>query len=104
MMKDMGRMLKQLQEAQSKMMKTQEELAARTIEGSSGGGMVKVAVNGRNELISIKIDPAVVDPNDVEMLEDLIAAAVIDAQSRAQEVVRAELAKATGGLSIPGLM
>ena len=103
-MKDMGRMLKQLQEAQSKMMKTQEELAARTIEGSSGGGMVKASVNGRNELVAIKIDPTVVDPSDVEMLEDLITAAITDAQARAQEVVRAEMAKATGGLSIPGLM
>jgi nucleoid-associated protein EbfC len=102
-MKDMGRMLKQLQEAQSKMMKTQEELAARMIEGSSGGGMVKATVNGRNELVAIKIDPTVVDPGDVEMLEDLITAAITDAQTRAQEVVRAELAKATGGLSIPGL-
>ncbi len=104
MMKDMGRMLKQLQEAQSKMMKTQEELAARTIDGSAGGGMVKASVNGRNEIVALKIDPTVVDPADVEMLEDLITAAITDAQSRAQELVRAELAKATGGLSIPGLM
>jgi DNA-binding YbaB/EbfC family protein len=104
MMKDMGKMLKQLQEAQSKMMKTQEELAARTVEGSSGGGMVKVTVNGRNELVALKIDPTVVDPGDVEMLEDLVTAAVNDAQTRAQEMIRTELAKATGGLSIPGLM
>jgi hypothetical protein len=103
MMKDMGRMLKQLQDAQSRMVKAQEELAARTVEGSAGGGMVKAEVNGRNELVSLKIDPAVVDPQDVEMLEDLIRAAINDAQVRVQELVRTEMAKVTGGLSIPGL-
>jgi DNA-binding YbaB/EbfC family protein len=104
MLKDMGRMLKQLQEAQSKMAKAQEELAARTVEGSAGGGMVTVVVNGRGEFVSIKIDPSVVDADDVEMLEDLVAAAVTDAQSRAQELMRDEMTKLTGGLSIPGLM
>lgn len=103
-MKDMGRMLKQLQDAQTRMVKAQEELASKTVEGSSGGGMVKAEVNGRNELVSLKLDPAVVDPQDVEMLEDLIHAAISDAQSRAQELVRTEMAKVTGGLSIPGLM
>ncbi len=103
MMKDMGRMLKQLQDAQSRMAKAQEELAARTVEGSAGGGMVKVEVNGRNEIVSLKIDPTVVDPQDVEMLEDLIRAAIHDAQSRVEELIRTEMAKVTGGLSIPGL-
>jgi len=100
----MKKMLKQMQEAQAKMMKMQEELAGREVEGSAGGGMVKVKANGRHEVIEVKIDPTVVDPEDIEMLEDLVAAAVNDAQSRADEMIQQEMGKLTGGLSIPGLM
>jgi len=100
----MKKMLKQMQEAQAKMMKMQEELAGREVEGSAGGGMVKVKANGRHEVIEVKIDPTVVDPEDIEMLEDLVAAAVNDAQSRADEMIQQEMGKITGGLSIPGLM
>ncbi len=103
-MKGMDKMLKQLQEAQSKMIKAQEELAAKMVEGSAGGGMVTAVVNGRNEVQSIKIDPTVVDPEDVEMLEDLVTAAINDAQTRAHEMMREEMGKLTGGLSLPGLM
>ncbi len=100
----MKKMLKQMQEAQAKMMKMQEELALREVEGSAGGGMIKVKANGRHEVIEVKIDPSVVDPEDIEMLEDLVAAAVNDAQSRADEMIQSEMGKLTGGLSIPGLM
>lgn len=103
-MKDLNKMLKQLQEAHSKMARIQEELASKTIEGSAGGGMVKVVTNGRREVLSVKIDPTVVDPEDVEMLEDLVSAAVNDACSRVDEMVRSEMGRLAGGLSIPGLM
>ncbi len=103
-MKDLSKMMKQLQQAQSKMQQVQEELANKTVEGSAGGGMVKVAVNGRHELLSIKIDPTVVDPDDVEMLEDLVTAAVNDAQTRADEMAREEMGKLAGGLGLPGMM
>jgi len=103
-MKNMSKMLKQLQEAQSQMMQVQEQLASQTVEGSAGGGMVKVVANGRHELQSIKIDPSVVDPADVEMLEDLITAALNDARTRADEMIKGEMGKLTGGFGIPGLM
>jgi DNA-binding YbaB/EbfC family protein len=103
-MKNMGKMLKQLQEAQTKMMQAQEELAAKTVEGSAGGGMVKVVSNGRHEILSVKIDPSVVDPEDVEMLEDLVGAALNDASSRVDEMIRAEMGRLTGGLGMPGVM
>ena len=102
-MRDLGKMLKQLQEAQARMARMQEELAGRTVEASSGGGMVKVTANGRHEILSIKIDPQVVDPADVEMLEDLIVAAVNEVRGRVDELVAAEMGRLTGGLNIPGL-
>ncbi|RTZ95984.1 MAG: YbaB/EbfC family nucleoid-associated protein [Deltaproteobacteria bacterium] len=102
-MKGMGNMLKQAQKLQGKMMKMQEELAGKTVEASAGGGMVKVVANGRQQLVSIAIDREVVDPEDVEMLQDLVMAAVNDALSRAQEMVNSEMGKLTGGLNIPGL-
>ena len=102
-MKGMGNMMKQAQQLQSKMMKLQEELADRTVESSSGGGMVKVTANGRQQVLSIQIEKEVVDPDDVEMLRDLILAAVNDALAKAQEMVSSEMGKLTGGLNIPGL-
>jgi len=102
-MKGMGNMMKQAQQLQSKMMKLQEELADRTVESSSGGGMIKVTANGRQQIISIQIEKEVVDPDDVEMLQDLVLAAINDALAKAQEMVSSEMGKLTGGLNIPGL-
>jgi DNA-binding YbaB/EbfC family protein len=103
-MKGLGKMMKQAQQLQSKMFKLQEELAEKTVETSSGGGMVKVVANGKQQLVSIQIEHEVVDPDDVEMLQDLILAAVNDALTKAQEMVSEEMSKLTGGMNIPGLM
>jgi DNA-binding YbaB/EbfC family protein len=102
-MKDLNKMLKQLQQAQARMTQMQEELAAKTVEASSGGGMVKVTCNGRHEILTVKIDPQVVDPNDIEMLEDLVAAAVNEARGRVEEMTREEMGRLAGGLGMPGL-
>jgi len=102
-MKGMGQMMKQAQKLQSQMMKLQEELAEKTVESSSGGGMVTVVANGRQQIVSIQIENEVVDPDDVDMLQDLILAAVNDALAKAQEMVSSEMGKLTGGLNIPGL-
>lgn len=103
MMNNMGGMLKKAQQMQKKMFQMQEELAQREIEVSVGGGMVKVVANGVPEIVSIEINPEVVDPEDVEMLQDLILSAVSDALTKAQEMVSTEMSKITGGLSIPGM-
>ena len=102
-MKGMGNMMKQAQQLQAKMMKLQEELADKTVESSSGGGMVKVTANGRQQIVSIQIEREVIDPDDVEMLQDLVMAAVNDALAKSQEMVSSEMGKLTGGLNIPGL-
>jgi len=99
----MGQLLKQAQKFQAKMSELQEELNQRTVEASAGGGMVTVVANGRQEVLSIAIDPEVVDPNDVEMLQDLILAAVNDALNRAKEMTSEEMGKLTKGMNIPGL-
>ena len=103
-MKGMGDMMKQAQKLQAKMIKLQEELAEKTVETSAGGGMVKVIANGKQQIVSINIEKEVVDPEDVEMLQDLIMAAVNDALTKSQEMVSGEMGKLTGGLKIPGLM
>jgi DNA-binding YbaB/EbfC family protein len=103
-MKGMGKMMKQAQQLQSKMLKLQEEMADKTVETSSGGGMVKVVANGRQEVLSIQIEKEVVDPDDVEMLQDLILAAINDALIKSQEMATQEMSKLTGGLNIPGLI
>ncbi len=100
----MGNMMKQAQQLQTKMMKMQEEMADKTVESTSGGGMVKVVANGKQQVVSIEIEKEVVDPEDIEMLQDLVLAAVNDALSNAQEMVSGEMSKLTGGLNIPGLM
>jgi DNA-binding YbaB/EbfC family protein len=100
---NMGNLFKQAQELQSRLAQVQEELAQKTVEASSGGGMVRVVVNGQLALSSIKIDPEVVNPNDTAMLEDLIQAAVNEGLRRAREMVSEEMSKVTGGLKIPGL-
>lgn len=95
--------MKQAQKLQKKMLKTQAELATKTVEASSGGGMVKVIANGGQKIESIVLEKEVIDPEDVEMLQDLILAAVNDALKKAQEMVSSEMGKLTGGLNIPGL-
>jgi hypothetical protein len=102
-MKGMGNMMKQAQKLQSKMMKMQEELGDRTVESAAGGGMVKVVANGKQQIVSIQIEKEVVDPEDVEMLQDLIMAAINDALTKSQEMVSSEMGKLTGGMNIPGL-
>jgi len=101
--RDLSGMMKQAQKLQAKMMAMQEEIGNRTVTAQAGGGMVEAVVNGRQELLSLKIDPEVVVPEDVEMLQDLIQAAVNEALNRAKEMMAAEMAKLTGGMQIPGL-
>jgi nucleoid-associated protein EbfC len=103
-MKGLGKMMKQAQQLQAKMLKLQEELAEKTVETSAGGGMVRVVANGRQQLVSIQIEKEVVDPDDVEMLQDLVLAAANDALTKAQEMATEEMNKLTGGLNIPGMM
>ena len=103
-MKNMANMMKQAQKLQSKMMKLQEEMAEKTVESASGGGMVKVVANGRQQIVSVGIEKEVVDPEDVDMLQDLILAAVNDALAKSQEMVSAEMSKLTGGMNIPGMI
>ena len=102
-MKGMGNMMKQAQQLQAKMLKMQEEMADKTVEASAGGGMIKVVANGRQQILSIQIEKEVVDPDDVEMLQDLILAALNDALTKSQEMVSGEMSKLTGGLKIPGM-
>jgi len=103
--KGIGDLMRQAQKLQAQMAKMQEEMAGKTIEGSAGGGMVTVVANGKQEIVSIKIDREVIDPNDIDMLQDLVQAAVNDALRKAQEMVAGEMNKLTGGLgiNIPGL-
>ena len=100
---NMGQLMKQAQQFQAKMAKMQEEVGNRTVEASAGGGMVSVVANGRQEIISVHIDKEVIDPDDAEMLQDLIMAAVNDALSRARDMMNEEMGKLTKGLNIPGM-
>ncbi len=100
-MKNMGNLMKQAQKVQQRMMRLQEELGQREVSAQAGGGMVEATVNGRGELVALRIEPEVVDPDDVEMLADLVVAAVGEAQRRAQEMVQEEMSKLTGGLGLP---
>ncbi len=102
-MQNFGNIMKQAKQLQEKMMRLQEEMASKTIEATAGGGMVSVVVNGKNDIVSLKIDREVVNPDDVGMLQDLIMAAVNEGIRRAQEMASSEMAKLTGGLNIPGL-
>jgi hypothetical protein len=103
MPKGFGDMMKQIQKMQVKMEEVQKELENKRVEGTSGGGMVKVIANGKQEILEIKIDPEVVNKEDVEMLEDLVLAAVNQAREKSVEVQNDEMAKLTGGLKIPGM-
>lgn len=104
MTKGFGNLMRQAQQLQAKMLKVQEEMATRTAEASAGGGMVTALANGKQELISIKVEKEVINPEDAEMLQDLIVAAVNAALKKAQEMVAEEMKKLTGGINIPGLM
>lgn len=99
----MGNLLKQAQEMQARMSKIQEELAQKSVEGSSGGGMVQATVNGQLALTAVKIDKTVINAEEKEMLEDLVLAAVNDGMRKARELASNEMSKITGGLKIPGL-
>jgi DNA-binding YbaB/EbfC family protein len=101
--KNLGGLMKQAQALQRKMQELQAELGERTVTAQAGGGMVEAVVNGRQELLVLRIDPEVVAPDDVEMLQDLIQAAVNEALNRSREMMAAEMSKLTGGMQIPGL-
>ncbi|TVQ37675.1 MAG: YbaB/EbfC family nucleoid-associated protein [Geminicoccaceae bacterium] len=100
-MKNLGNMLKQAQEMQAKMAEMQERLMAAELEGSAAAGMVKVTISGKGDLRRVKIDPSLVDPSDVEVLEDLIIAAAADAKAKVDAMMQEEMAKMTGGLPLP---
>lgn len=102
-MQDFGSIMKQAKKMQENVMKLQEELANKTVEASAGGGMVSVMVNGRFMVLSLKIEKEVVNPDDVEMLQDLVIAAVNEGIRKAQELAASEMGKITGGVQIPGL-
>jgi len=99
----LGDIVKQAQELQERLGRVQEEAAAKTVEASAGGGMVTAVVSGRLELVSLRIDPAVLNAGDVAMLQDLVVAAVNQGIRQAQNLVAEEMRKATGGIKIPGL-
>lgn len=102
-MKGMGDMMRQAQMMQKKMQQIQEDMGKRTVEATAGGGMVTVVATGSQDIVSVKIDKTVVDPTDVDMLQDLVLAAVNDALKKAREMQQSEMAAITGGLKIPGL-
>ena len=100
---NMQEMMRQAQKMQKKMAAVQEEAAGKIVEGDAGGGMVTVSANGRSEIISVKIEKEVVDPEEIEMLQDLVVAAANQALSKAGEMMQAEVSKITGGMNMPGL-
>jgi len=102
-MKNMGNMMKQANRFQEQIAKMQEEMSKKTVEASSGGGMVKVVANGKHQILSIAIEKEVVDPEELEMLQDLVMAAVNDALFKSQAMLSEAMKKITGGISLPGL-
>ncbi len=101
---DMQMMMKQAQAMQQKMEEAQKKIAEIEVTGSSGGGMVSLTVNGKGEARKVKIDPSIIDPNDIEMLEDLIVAAINDTKNKTEEIVGKEMSSVTGGLNLPAGM
>jgi len=101
---NIGEMMKQAQKMQAKVAEVQEKLGTLEVEGSSGGGLVKVTADGKGMIKGIKLDPKLLDPEEVEVLEDLVVAAVRDAQTKAEELTAEEMGKVTGGLKLPGGM
>lgn len=102
-MHNMNQMMKQVKKMQEQMLKAQEELANKTVEGSAGGGAVTVTANGHKKLLSVVIKPEAVDPDDVEMLQDLVLTAVNDALAKADELISQDMSRFVGGMKIPGL-
>ena len=102
-MKDFQDLVRQAQQMQERMAKLQEELGGRTVEATAGGGMVTVVMNGRQEVVSVRIEKEVVVPDDVELLQDLVRGAVNEAFSRSRKLMAEEIAKLTGGMNLPGL-
>jgi len=100
---NMGNMMKQAQKLQADMERLQEELGSQSVEGTAGGGMVKAVVTGKQEVVSIAIEKEVVDPEDVEMLQDLVTAAVNEALRKSRDMMTDQMSKLTGGINIPGL-
>jgi DNA-binding YbaB/EbfC family protein len=100
---NIGNMMKQVQQMQAKMAEVQAELEKMEVEGTSGGGMVKVIVNGKQDVLSIAIDPEVVDKDEIEMLQDLIVAAINQAKEKAQAIQTEQMSAITGGLNLPGM-
>ena len=98
-----GNLVKQAQDLQGRLSKVQEEAATKTVDASAGGGMVSVTVNGRMEVVALRIDPSVLEAGDVDMLQDLVLAAVNQGMRSAQKLMAEEMSKLTGGLKIPGL-
>jgi DNA-binding YbaB/EbfC family protein len=103
-MKNLGDIMKQAQRMKAEMDRIQAEVAARTVEGSAGGGMVTVVANGKGELLSVRIDPEVAKGEDIEMLQDLVAAAANEALRKARELLTQEVSRLAGGLNLPGLL
>ncbi|HLA48553.1 MAG: nucleoid-associated protein, YbaB/EbfC family [Nitrospinae bacterium RIFCSPLOWO2_12_39_16] len=103
-MTNIGNIMKQAQKVQERIAEVQRDLINKKVEASSGGGMVTVTANGRQEILSVKIDPSVISMQDVEMLEDLVLAAVNEVLRKSQEIITEEMSKVTGGIKIPGLM
>jgi len=102
-MNNMNQMMKQVKKMQEQMMKAQEELGEQSFEGTAGGGVVAVTVNGHKKVLSVTIKPEAVDPDDVDMLQDLVLTAVNDALNKADETANQNMGKFTGGMKLPGL-
>lgn len=100
---NINELMRQAKKMQDKLQQVREEAGNKTVEGTAGGGMITVVANGKNEILSVKIDPKVVDPAEIEMLQDLIVAAANQALTRANELMQGEIAKVTGGLQVPGM-
>ena len=103
MAKGLGNIMKQAQQMQAKMARVQQELETKEVEATAGGGMVTARANGKQQLLDLKIEKAVVDPEDIEMLQDLVLAAVNEALKKSQEMIQSEMSKVTGGMNIPGM-
>ena len=103
MAKGLGNIMKQAQQMQAKIARVQQELENKEVEATAGGGMVTARANGKQQLLDLKIEKDVVDPEDIEMLQDLVLAAVNEAIKKSQEMIQGEMSKVTGGMNIPGM-
>lgn len=102
-MNNMNQMMKQVKKMQAQMLKAQEELESKTVEGTAGGGVVTVSMNGHKKVLALTIKPEAVDPDDIDMLQDLVLTAVNDALAKAEDLANADMGKYTNGMKIPGL-